>query len=377
MQLAVGYRDDANGAPLSTGAWLNSTPTSPEPLAWRIGELRNGWLLLIELATSVPDETGLVLTTDTAAVARELRVPDSDDCADALTPPRLAVAPVLSVPGAAFTPMLLSADGAAPGASILVSIDGATETAYAGPVLLPVCGSSISITARSVKPGAIASATVRLDVDPTAEAAASPGDAPATCVAATRRSARVAAPVSSGTSAPAAAVLTQGPGGGRGADCSVVLVLQYDGGSPAAEAAPFRIVRIDADAGGGGGATVVAAAGFDTTISLGPVPGAPVYALYAAVTTSEGGWAPVAASAPVSAGLACQGIAAAPSISAVEVDGGGRGVAIAPGYAASANATTYVTMDGSDPSVAGGARLAFTGVDDWTVELQVRHRVKA
>ena len=369
VQVAVGFRDDADGAPSSQSAWLNATGdgVASAPLAWRFENLRNGWLLLTTLMDDSSDLSlaNVVLTSDSGQSQATLEIPSSTDCATQLEPPDVFSVAALNVAGAAFVPLLVTLSFGVPGSITLVSIDGAADAPYSGPFIVPSCADT-PVTAHVTKPGAVDSPTVTVLLTPIVGATPL-GDAAATCVSVARRAAS--------TGAMAFLALGAG-GGGRGADCDVQLVVQYAPSAlPPGGVAAFRIERTDVD-DGSGGVTVVAAAGYDTVLSLGAVPGAPSYILYEA--TAGGGWTRVAAP-PVTVGLQCLGIAAAPEVLVLDAARPSSAVvvvSIVTGYVAAVSATTFVTTDGTDPSIAGGSRIWFTGLESWNMTLQVRGLIR-
>ena len=358
VQLALSYRDDTPSAPLAAGAWLRAS----DGASWRLDSLPNGWLVFGTLTgDTVANDTTVVLTPDGGAPPlTPLSLPGTGDCATQLEPPSLESVAALLVPGAAFVPLHVTANSNVPGAEIFVSLGGAAEAQYVGPFVVSSCGDTL-VTARASKPGAIASASVAVSLAAAVAMTLPAGDAPAACLAVNKRDATSPATGSSATLALGA------NGGGRGSDCSVQLVVQFAPLSPPPSGvAAFRIVRTDV-AGDTGGATIVVAAGYDTVVSLGAVAGAPSYALYAA--DAAGGWYPVdAPAAAVTVALTCLGIAAPPSIQLV----GDDMVTTTAAYVAAAGATTFITTDGSDPAVAGGSRVWFSGDDaGWSLKLTV------
>ena len=368
MQVAVGFRDDAYGAPLYADAWLNAT-TPFGMLSWRFARIPNGWQLFVTLLGIIPSDSVATLTFDAATgepASLPLVLPPDGNCATQVEAPLLAASPALAVAGSAFTPWLVTAANGVAGSTIKMSVAGAAFTAYTGPVLITSC-SNVTVSAYATKPGAVDSSAASI-VLPVVAAPPPPGDLAASCAAIARRD------VSSSATGPSAHLALGTVAGGRDASCNVLLTVQYGPATPPATGvAAFRLVSPTA-----GNVTLVAATGYDTTLNLGELPGAPIFTLYA-MDAGSGAWAladPTAA--PVQVGISCLSAAAAPSI----VQAGPTlltapgtpavVVTVTSGYAAGLNAATFVTTDGSDPTLAGGSRVWFTGVAAWNVTLQVR-----
>ena len=362
LQVAIGYRNDAPSAPLHVSAWLNASDGG----AWRFDALPNGWLLFVTLLGDAPaDGTTLALTSDGAVIPDAVALaPDAADCAPLLEAPVVTASAAIVAPGAQMAPLLVSLGNGIAGSTIYFALNGAGVAQYTAPFIVASCATT-ALSASAVKSGYVPSNATTAALAQ-ATAAAPPGSLPVTCAAISKRSSNTP---STGSSAALALGVV---GGGRDANCNVLLTVQYGPTvAPASGAGVFAIVR----SSDGANATFVAAAGFDTTLNLGNLAGSPTFTLYAQAI--DGSWSLANATLPsVTAGLTCQAQAAAPSIvpAALLVSAPSNPayvVTISSGYPESANATTYITTDGSDPTVSGGSRIWFSGATAWNMTLQV------
>lgn len=314
------------------------------------------------LLGDVPTGTLVVLTPDSASgepPSSAVLLPDASDCVTQVEAPQLSSVAALVTPGAVVAPSVISAANGIAGSTIWISVNGAAFGVYAGPFLYPSCGSA-TVVAYATKPGAVTSVNVTQVFAPITAAPAA-GALSATCASVSARSAPLGA----------SAELVLGVAEGRDASCNVELTVQYAPASPpAGGAAAFRLVSPTA-----GNLTLVAAAGYDTTLNLGDLPGAPSFSLY--TQTVDGSWVLAdPAAAPVTVGLACQGQAAAPVLTPSAPDLAAPhsptvSVTIASGYDVSLNSITFITTDGTDPSLTAGSRVWYSGAPSWTITMQV------
>ena len=296
----------------------------------------------------LPNGTVLhVLPVNSSVASSTVTLPDSNDCVAQVGTPTAAIVPVVGLQsGVAFSPLLVSLSTSTAGATLFYTLGAGTETVYTpgAPLLVPACGSDIHISARATKPGLLDSIPTSVDILPAANTSVA---YVAECEEA------VALPVGSGWNT--GSIAPGGGGGGRDANCSVVLVLSY--ASPAGYAGTFKIARTDA--GGSYSVVVAVANGYSTTISLGELPGAPTLQLYGLI---GGAWSSSGFN-NVTVSPSCQGIAQPPSVlpgalNLASPGGPSLPVTITSAYA---NSTTFFTLDGSDPTQSGGSREWFSG----------------
>ena len=379
IAIALGYRNDADAAAVISG-WVN---TMDGAYSWYVPALPNGWLMYADLpgSSSIPTSGYLVLSaalgttgatlpspTPTAPVA----VPPIGDCAPQLPPPVITMVPFM-IGGieAALGPVKVTIALAASelagmantaGASLSYSFDAAsmppvlaTHDTNVTRVLYP-CTGPLDIIAVTTKPGWVDSTAT--------QATAAPGVVGGiTCMAV----GPAAAPMIDAFGA----VLALGAGGlGRDASCNVIVVISCEGGVGDDGACELSLDRVDA------GGTVPSVFHFGVsnrsalTLNLGALPGAPVLQL--SEVMPSGAWAP--AGSPMNVPPQCAGQPVMPTIVFGTPDtttpgGSTVGVTVARVYPAIIPTLTYVTTDGSDPTIPGGSRFGFNGTS-WGGNLQ-------
>ena len=353
--IAAAYRDDSSGAARrATGAAVVATlaNVAAAPFAtWTFPDIPNGWQILATLPGSALLPAATMLSLSAAGIPSAfVQVPGPAECIAQVDTPFIFLSRTASLPvGASFGPVSARISSIVAGSTILVTAAGRAETEYVSgsTITLDGCGAGDPIYARATKPGMLGSVSAY---------ALALGNTAASGTVAICTS---AAMHSTGVTPVGGSLALGGAGTGRDASGNVVVIVSYSN-SQGPGTSVFALARTDS----GGlhwNSTFAIVNGRDVTITAGQLRGTPTLQLFA--LSPGGAWVPSMGEA-VTASAGRLRIAIAPSLVVQAAPPQTNGVAavsvtITSGYPVYAEATTFVTTDGSDPRVVGGSRAWF------------------